>query len=59
MTVGAAVQIMERCSEDPMNARPMWLLTRLEGDQRVYVYDGFWGKELNRMKKAGWKVIPL
>ena len=59
MTVALNVRIMAQFSEDLMNARPMYLLTRLEVNQRVWIYDGFWGKELNRMKKAGWKVIPL
>lgn len=40
-----------------MNNKPYWFLTRLEGVQRVYLYDRFWGKELNRMIKAGWKVV--
>ncbi|MEK4712266.1 hypothetical protein [Sporosarcina sp. FSL K6-5500] len=41
-----------------MNQCPWWLLTRLEGVQRAWVYDQFWGKELNRMLKQGWKVVP-
>ena len=41
-----------------MGNKPWWLLTRLEGVQRVYIYEPLWGKELNRMKKAGWKVVP-
>jgi len=40
-----------------VNNKPMWLLTRLEGHERVYIYDVFFGKELNRMMKAGWRVI--
>lgn len=44
--------------QERINGKPMWLLTRMEDGERVYVYDVFFGKELNRMIKAGWKVVP-
>ena len=61
MTVEVPVQCMERCLGGPVLERvddkSMWLLTRLEGHERVYIYDVFSSKELKRMKKRGWKVV--
>ncbi len=40
-----------------MNNKPWRLLTRLEGMQRVWIYEQLWVSELYEMKKFGWRVV--